>query len=167
VMRTQDLRPSTAAKQAKADHNLQSRLSPGEKSHRKRMAEVGAVYGIDPVVRIPSDILHAKPVDPTGTKKSGPKAVNQWLVASVADSMGDVIYQVLEEAERRDPKHERPWVALVDGNHAQLSYLQEEATARGINLQVFLDFIHVLECLWKAAWCSFCPPGTRRRNPGC
>ena len=155
VMRTKDLRPSTAAKRAKADHKLQSRLSPGEKSHRKRMAEVGAVYGIDPVVRIPSDILHAKPVDPTWTKKSGPKAVNQWLVASVADSMGDVIYQVLEEAERRDPQHEHPWVALVDGNHSQLTYLQEEASARGIDLQVFLDFIHVLEYLWKAAWCFF------------
>jgi len=155
VMRTKDLRPSTAAKRAKANHKLQSRLSPGEKSHQKRMAEVGAVYGIDPVVRVARDILQAKPADPTWTKKAGPKAVNKWLVASVADSMGDVIYQVLEEAERRDPQHEHPWVALVDGNHAQSTHLQEEASARGIDLQVFLDFIHVLEYLWKAAWCFF------------
>ena len=67
VMRTEALRPSTAAKRAKAMHKLQTRLSPGEKSGRKRMAEVGAVYQIDPVVRIPSDILQANPSDSTRT----------------------------------------------------------------------------------------------------
>jgi len=56
AMCTEALRPSTA-KRAKALHKLQTRLSPGEKLGRKRMAEVGAVYENAPVVRKPSDIL--------------------------------------------------------------------------------------------------------------
>ena len=63
--------------------------------------------------------------------------MDKWLVASVADEMGDVIYQVLEEAQRRDPQPEHPWVALVDGNQSQWKYLRKEAQARGIDLKVF------------------------------
>ena len=66
-MRTEALRPSTAAKRANATHKLQTRRSPGEKSGCQRMAEVVTVYPIDRVVRIPSDILQANPSDSTRT----------------------------------------------------------------------------------------------------
>ena len=32
-----------------------------------------------------------------------------------------------------------------------------QAAERGISMRILVDFIHVLEYLWKAAWC-FCPP---------
>ena len=57
-----------------------------------------------------------------------------------------------DEAERRDPTHTRTWVALVDGNNHQIDRIGAEATARKVTLTVLIDFIHVLESLWRAAW---------------
>src|SRR5580693_1820110 len=45
----------------------------------------------------------------------------------------------------------------VDGDRHQIEVFQAEAAARGISVKILVDFIHVLEYLWKAAWC-FCPP---------
>jgi hypothetical protein len=57
VMRPEALRPATAKAAASATTKLTTRLSKGEKRNRKRLAEVGAVYDADPVVRTPADIL--------------------------------------------------------------------------------------------------------------
>jgi len=48
VMRPGSLRPGTAARAAQATAKLATRLSPGEKHGRKRMAEIVAVYDLDP-----------------------------------------------------------------------------------------------------------------------
>jgi len=122
------------------------------------MAEVGSVYGVIPVVRTPTDILQPKPSDPKtpkAPKTPGPKAQDKWLTASVVDDASSVIKTVMDEAEQRDPHHDRPWIGLVDGNNDQLRHLQTEARQRQIELKRFIDFIHVLEYLWKAAWCFF------------
>jgi hypothetical protein len=65
---------------------------------------------------------------------------------------------VFDEAERRDPTHQRTWIALVDGNNHQIDQIAAQANARGIGLTIIVDFIHVLEYVWKAAWC-FHPEG--------
>src|SRR6266498_231904 len=64
-------------------------------------------------------------------------------------------------AMRRDPDHERTWVALVDGNTHQIDRIRAEAHARNVVVAVVVDFIHVLEYVWKAAWC-FHPEGDPR-----
>ncbi|MGH3999547.1 MAG: ISKra4 family transposase, partial [Pseudonocardiaceae bacterium] len=46
-------------------------------------------------------------------------------------------------------------VALVDGNNHQIDRIEKEAQARGVTVTVVVDFIHVLEYLWGAAWCFF------------
>src|SRR5664280_2788519 len=61
--------------------------------------------------------------------------------------------QLRREAERRDPEHQRTWVALVDGNNHQIDRIGAEARARKVSVRVVIDLIHVLEYLWKAAWC--------------
>jgi hypothetical protein len=66
-----------------------------------------------------------------------------------------VISNAFDEAERRDPDHKRDWVILVDGNSTQIEAVTAEATARGITVTIVIDFIHVLEYLWKAAWSFF------------
>jgi hypothetical protein len=60
---------------------------------------------------------------------------------------------LFDEAERRDPGHDRPWIALVDGDRHQIDVITAEAAARGITITILIDFIHVIEYLWKAAWC--------------
>ena len=146
VMRPEALRPATAAKAASA--KLTTRLSRGEKRNRKRLAEVGAVYSVTPAPRQPDDILG------DGTA-SAPVATGKWLTASVVDDAATVMASVFEEAERRDPEHQHTWVALVDGNNSQLKSIRTEAKARKVEVSIVIDFIHVLEYVWSAAWSFF------------
>lgn len=151
VMRSDALRPATARAAAKQSHKLNTRLSKGEKRNRKRLAELGTVYDATPVPRTAADIF------PTGETErqaavDGPTATNKWLVASIVQDAATVIAQVFDEAERRDPKHTRVWVALVDGNVHQINRINAEATARNITIVIVCDLVHVVEYLWKAAW---------------
>jgi hypothetical protein len=84
--------------------------------------------------------------------KAGPSAKNKWLTASVVEDAAAVVGQLFEEAQRRDPSHTREWVALVDGNNHQIERIQTEACSRGAQVAIVIDFVHVLEYLWKAAW---------------
>ena len=65
VMRHEDLREGTRQAAEKSPRRLETRLTPGEKRGRKRMAQVATVYSIAPFPRGPSDILHSlrKPDD--------------------------------------------------------------------------------------------------------
>ena len=152
VMRPESLRPATAAKAQEATQRLECRLSKGEKRNRKRLAEVGAVYDVTPVARTAADIMSR---DDQAQPVAGPEAKNKWVTASVAEDAKVVLAGAFDEAERRDPEHERTWVALVDGNNHQIERIEAEGAARGITTTVVIDFVHVLEFLWAAAWCLY------------
>lgn len=155
VMRPGALREPTQRAAAKTNNKLQTRLSRGEKRNRKRMAEVGAVYTVTPAVRSPGDIIS------TGENRAaGPQCRDKWLTASVEQATAEVITSVFDEAERRDQKHRCQWVGLVDGNAHQIERIEAEATGRKIDVVIIMDFVHVLEYLWKAAW-SFFPETSR------
>jgi hypothetical protein len=154
VMRPQGLREATA--KTAASRKLSGRLSKGEKRHRKRMAEVAAVYDLTPVPRAVADILPED--DQQREAAAAPKAAGKWLTASVTDAAAQVIKAGFDEATRRDPDHKRIWVALVDGNAHQIDRIRAQARTRKVSVTIVVDFIHVLEYLWKAAWC-FYPEG--------
>jgi hypothetical protein len=141
VMRSDALRPATAKAAAKATGKLKTRLSKGEKRNRKRMAEVGAVYDVTPVVRNPTDIIGS---DPHAGKPPAPTAKNKWLTASVVDDAATVISQIFGEAQRRDPDHQRTWIAMVDGAKHQIDRIETEAKARQVEGHIGCDFVHVL-----------------------
>jgi hypothetical protein len=156
VMRPEALRAATRKAAANAPgHKLETRLSKGEKRNRKRMAEVGAVYDAEPVVRTPQEIIVLSGEDQPVARIKGPTARDKWLTASVSDDAATVIGAVFQEAERRDPMHRRPWVALVDGNAHQIDQIRTQAKKRQVTVTIVLDFVHVLEYIWKAAWCFF------------
>jgi hypothetical protein len=157
VMRPEALREATARKAAAARRKLATRLSPGEKNGRKRMAELAAVHDAIPAPRAPADII-APPGQDKRTREPGPRATGKWLTASVTDDIPAVIAAGFDEAERRDPAHRRTWVALVDGNNTQIDAISAEAASRGVTVPILIDFVHVMEYLWKAAW-SFFEPG--------
>ena len=152
VMRSDALRPATAKAAAKATGKLKTRLSKGEKRNRKRMAEVGAVYDVTPVVRNPTDIIGS---DPHAGKPPAPTAKNKWLTASVVDDAATVISQIFGEAQRRDPDHQRTWIAMVDGAKHQIDRIETEAEARQVEVHIVCDFVHVLEYIWSSAWSFF------------
>ena len=171
VMLPGALRPATAKAAASAEGRLATRLSPGEKNGRKRMCEVAGVYDAAPAPRTPEDVISTpaqkrrkKKAQAGKRKKRGkprePQARNKWLTASVTDDIPAVIAAAFDEAERRDPGHQREWVVLIDGNNTQIEAAAAEAARRGVTITIIIDFIHVLEYCWKAAW-SFFDKGER------
>jgi hypothetical protein len=152
VMRPEGLRPGTAKQAAQAQTKLATRLSRGEKRGRKRMAEVGTVYQATPVPRTPEQVITLG----TGqVPRRGPVARNKWLTASVTDELAAVVETVFDEADRRDPDQDRTWVVLVDGNTHQIETIERCVRVHGWTITIVIDFVHVLEYLWKAAWCFF------------
>jgi hypothetical protein len=154
VMRPDALRTGTAARATRAGPKPKARLSREEQRHRKRMAEIGAVYDAKPAPRATADILAS--AAPEGHEPDpGPVAADKWLCASVVTDAAVVIARVFDEAQRRDPKHRRTWVALVDGNSHQIQRIKYEARTRGVTVTIICDFVHVLQYLWGAANCLY------------
>jgi len=154
VMRREELREATRKAAESGQHKLGRRLSKGEKRDRKRMATVAAVYDLTTQARRPEDVLaELRPV--REASKPRPRARNKRVWASVEKSSVAVTSEVFEEASRRDPGRRRRWVVLVDGDRNQIARIRAEAKRRGVEVTLVVDFIHVLEYLWDAAWCFF------------
>ncbi|MFJ2746229.1 ISKra4 family transposase [Streptomyces sp. NPDC087440] len=161
VMRPEALREVTRQAAAKRQHTFRTRLAAGEKSGRKRMATLGAVYDTEPAPRRPHDVITPPGGFADGhVRRPGPVARSKWLVGSVEQDAEHVIAQVFDHAQARDPDHRRTWVVLVDGARHQLDLVQAEARLHGIDVHIVIDIIHVLEKAWSAAWC-FHRPGDK------
>jgi hypothetical protein len=109
VMRQDSLREATRKVAEGERHKLKTRLSRGEKRNRKRMATVATVYSIEGQVRDAEAIMGLKEADDTHK----PRTRNKRVWASVQREPQAVTEEVFQEALRRDPAKERPWVMLV------------------------------------------------------
>lgn len=154
VMRPDGLRECTR-KAAQKSKKLNSRLSQGEKKDRKRMAQVAAVYTVLPHVRTPESIMKTEDEQDSKISTMRPSARNKRVWASVERETESVIEEAFEEALRRDPQNKREWVILVDGLPYQLKIINKIMKRLNVKATIVMDFIHVLEYLWKAAWCFF------------
>lgn len=173
AMRPEHLREATrkAAAAAKARAGAVGEAHAG----RKRMATLDTVYDTAPAPRRPHDVITLATAEDSeqkpnktsrtrkmsnkatgdqarpGGKRPGPIARNKWLTGSVTQDAADVIANVFAQAADRDPGHRRTWVVLVDGAVAQLEAVKAEAAARGAQIHIVIDFIHVLQYLHQAA----------------
>jgi hypothetical protein len=177
-VRPEALRPGTAklAAKAKASGTGGGGVSGGEgtlhgKANRKRMAELVCVYDLAPVPRTVDDILPDPAGDdetsvPTGAPAGGgdpeqaavkaPKAAGKWLAASLVQDIPTVIAAGFDEATRRDPGHDRDWIALVDGNTTQIEAITTQAATREVDVTILVDYLHVAGYVWDAAKALFC-----------
>jgi hypothetical protein len=157
VMRPQALRPKTARAAARQGR-MRTRLAPGEKPCRKRMATLACVYDTEPSPRRPHDII-APPSGRHGSRalRPRPKATAKWLAGSVVNDPASTIASAFDQAGARDPRHQRTWVVLVDGAEHQLGLIRAEAQRRDVTIHIVIDLIHVLEYIWKAAWSLHSP----------
>ena len=120
--------------------------------NRKRIAMVAAVYDLAVSPRSAAEVFG----DLTGSDRAPrPKPTQKRVWASVAKEAGDVIGEAFAEAEQRDPGHTRRWVVLVDGSASQIGAIRAAAKATKVNITLVLDFIHVTEYIWAAAWDLF------------
>ena len=158
VMRPGALRPATARAAARQSR-MRTRLTPGEKPSRKRMATLACVYDTEPSPGRPHDII-APPGGRHGSRplRPRPRATAKWLAGSVVHDPASMIAAAFDQAGARDPQHQRTRVVLVDGAEHQLDLIRTEAARRGVTIHIVIDLIHVLEYLWKAAW-SLHPAG--------
>ncbi len=155
VVRQDDLREATRKAAEKAQHTLSTRLSSGEKRNRKRMATVATVYDVAAHVRKTSDVIRGDVEAGKVPRKDVPKAENKRVWASIEEDMEAVTEEIVQEAIRRDPNRDRPWVMLVDGHKDQIKVIKRVFKRHDVEATLILDFIHVLEYLWRAAWCFF------------
>lgn len=153
AMRHEDLREATRRAAEKSPHKLQTRLAPGEKANRKRMAQVAAVYSIAPWSRTAADLV--RPLRNDLVEAQRPKPTGKRVWASVEQTQRRVVRSAIEEARRRDPENKRRWVVLVDGDPKQLRAVKAELRRANIKATILLDVVHVLEYIWKAARALF------------
>jgi hypothetical protein len=152
VVRPEDLREATRRAATQGKHKLTKRLSRGEKRNRKRMAQVAVTYAIEPFVRDAEDVLREfRPAREVTARRPAPTYKRAW--ASVASDPAEVIEEAFREAERVDPEHRIRWVVLVDGNRDQIRLIRAVARRHAVKVTMLLDVVHVLEYLWKAAYC--------------
>jgi hypothetical protein len=126
------------------------RRGKGEKANKKRMAAVGAVYTIDRFVRTTDEV-----VDELQRKEAGrrrPRPQHKRVRADLLLGKVTLFVWLADELCRRNPEGTKPVVFLSDGERAlhdrQGEYLPEDVTC-------ILDLLHVMERLWKVAWCLF------------
>jgi hypothetical protein len=131
-------------------------LGPGEKRTKKKMATVATVHTTKPHVRSAEQVV-ANLMDPESAEERGqkeresPEPEYRRLWASVKQSKDEVIQQVAEEMDRRDPKREKIAVCITDGENALKLRAIKYIAASFPSLLLILDIIHVVEYLWDAA----------------
>jgi hypothetical protein len=134
------------------------RRGKGEKANKKKMAAVGAVYTIDPFVRTAEEVIDE--VMREKAAKRRPRPANKRVRAELLVGKVALFLWLADEVVRRNPSGTKPLVFLSDGERAlhdrQNEYLPEDVIC-------ILDLFHVLERLWKAAWCFF-DEATQRRE---
>jgi hypothetical protein len=155
-------KPADAPAIAAHDH------ARGPKPDRKKMAVLGAADHIEPHPRTAAAVVESLFRDPaaptavradrTAPRRPVPQQKRVCAVLPVAAAVAgalapprpaDVIFPWLaEEARRRDPDHQHPWVLLMDG---QPSLWDAAAATLGEAPRVeILDLLHATGYLWEA-----------------
>lgn len=164
VMRPEALRPAAQKARLAAPDGHRSRLAPGEKPNRKRMATVACVFDASAAPRRPHDVIHPPGGRTTMRQpRPGPAAERKWCTASLVHPPEKVIAAAFAQAEARDPGHHRCWVVLVDGARHQLDLIKREADRRGCTINVLLDFVHVTEYVSAPRGALSYPPRSGER----
>lgn len=162
VMRPEDLREATRKAAQTKENKLGKRLSRGEKSNRKRMATVAAVYTVAPYERTPEQV--ARTLAPLHEiEQDRPKIEHKRVWASLEKSPEEVLEEAIMEGLRRDPDQQKKWVGLVDGNALQLKLLKKLAGEHRVEVTIVMDIIHVTEYLWDAST-AFCEETSKDRE---
>src|SRR4051794_26794599 len=134
------------------------RRGKGEKANKKKMAAVGAVYTIEPFVRTADDVIEE--VMRKKARARRPRPQNKRVRAELLVGKVALFVWLADEVIRRNPQGSKPLIFLSDGERAlhdrQSEYLPEDTVC-------ILDLFHVMERLWKVAWCLF-EESTQRRE---
>ncbi len=136
---------------------LKARQGKGEKRQKKKEAMVGVSYTVNRNKRTPEEVAEnlvyperarakkeaVKKADVIVPKP--PKAQNIRRMASLERTKKEVVKEIMEDAQKRNPDDKRPWVVVMDGALG-LWHLIAKIFC-GVNYVGVLDIIHVAEYL--------------------
>jgi hypothetical protein len=127
VLHQQDLAEATRQAAKNSRWEMDTRLSPGEKRGRKRMATVTAVYTVAPYERTAQQVIaklrHLREV----ATNPRPKPEGKRVWATLTRQLKDVIADAFDEACSRDPERQKRWYVLVDGDRKLTRWVRKEA----------------------------------------
>jgi hypothetical protein len=126
------------------------RRGKGQKANKKRMAAVGAVYTIEPFVRTADDVIEE--VMRKEARARRPRPQNKRVRAELLVGKVALFLWLADEVIRRNAQGSKPVIFLSDGERALHDRQSEYLPAKTICI---LDLFHVMERLWKVAWCFF------------
>lgn len=136
------------------------RIQKGEKRVKKKMATVASVHTTIPDVRKAEDVVNNLMGERQSTeKRKHPKPENRRLWASLHKSKDDMMAEIVEEMNRRDPLHAKQVVCVMDGERALRKRANAIIKKKFPTMVMVLDIIHVLDYLWDAAY-AFYDEGT-------
>lgn len=123
------------------------RRRKGDKANKKKMATVAAVFSHPPRVRTPEQVLDSlfATSEAPSPKQRHPKPTDKRVWASLTSGKDNFIADVRAEMDRRDPHRRHTWVMVTDGERA----LQRRVAASFEGVTLVLDFLHVMEKLWR------------------
>jgi hypothetical protein len=136
---------------------IQARCGKGEKRQKKKEAMVGVSYTVDQKVRTPEQVAKnliypersAEKKSKDDEDPSNVHAQNVRRLASLERFKQEVVKQIVDDAQKRDPEHKRPWVVVMDG--ALHLWTLVARMLKAVDYVGILDIIHVVEYLWKAS----------------
>jgi hypothetical protein len=74
--------------------------------------------------------------------------------------------RLFDRAQQRDPHHLRRWIVLVDGDNHQIDRIRAEAYAHGVDVDIIVDFVHILNTYGKRPrTCTPPSPAAPRSSP--
>lgn len=140
---------------AREEKGTDKRLGRGERRMQKQMAYVGAVYSIAPWKRTAGDVVDELCRRDKAAHRPRPHNKRVW--AEMTDHRGDrsleaqprLFVGLAWEVYHRNVNRKHPVVCLMDGQRSLWS-MKEEWFRQAVGI---LDIFHVMERLWKAAYC--------------
>lgn len=135
--------------------------SPGMRPGTKKMALIGAVYTVDPLIRTPDEVLEAllRESSPGVPHEARPKPCFKYVRAALERDSADgtapqthaIFHWMAQQAMQRNPEGNKPLLVLMDGQEslwkAAWNYLPKEP----VEVTEILDLLHAIGYLWEAA----------------
>jgi len=139
------------------------RLGKGQKNGVKKSSTVSVTYSFDPFVRTPDEVITSLFDKPRDKKQqqaysdSNDNRQNKHIRAFLSDKQKAMEYG-FDNILKRCGKTNKKIVALMDGDRGLEKAVDRAVKKKGIKAMIMckiLDFIHVVEYIWKAANAHF------------
>jgi len=135
-----------------------SRLAKGKKKDVKREATLSLSSSFTAKKRDPEEVIEALFTTTPNTVTNSPKKPHRWHehkhIRAFLSNKPKAIEYGLEQILRRDPEGNKPIIVLIDGAPSLENTLKTTLSKMQMEHRVeayILDFIHLLEYVWKVA----------------